>query len=97
MTALTCEPALLHNNCMYMVDFTFAKPLVLIGVICATWSASLSNMIGGSKVLQAVAEDILFGPFLNFINRGTINNNPISAVITTFFWVELVFLMGGLN
>ena len=97
LTALTCEPALLHNNCMYMVDFTFAKPLVLIGVICATWSASLSNMIGGSKVLQAVAEDILFGPFLNFINRGTINNNPISAVITTFFWVELVFLMGGLN
>merc|ERR1711962_1098069 len=97
LTALTCEPALLHNNCMYMVDFTFAKPLVLIGVICATWSASLSNMIGGSKVLQAVAEDILFGPFLNFINRGTINNNPIAAVITTFFWVELIFLMGGLN
>ena len=97
LTALTCEPALLHNDCMYMVDFTFAKPLVLVGVICATWSASLSNMIGGSRVLQAVAEDILFGPFLNFVNRGTNNNNPITAVIATFFWVELVFLMGGLN
>lgn len=97
LTALTCDPALLHNECMYMVDFTFWKPFVLVGVILATWSASLSNMIGGSRVLQAVAEDTLLGPFLTFINRGTVNNNPITAVIVTFGWVELVFLMGGLN
>jgi amino acid permease len=80
-----------------MVDFTFWKPFVLVGVILATWSASQSNMIGGSRVLQAVAEDIMFGPFLSFINKGTRNNNPITAVIATFVWVELVFLMGGLN
>ena len=28
-------------------------------------------------LLQAVAEDTIFGPFLSFINKGTINNNPI--------------------
>jgi hypothetical protein len=36
---------------MYMVEFTFWKPFVLVGVIFATCSASLSNMIGGSMVL----------------------------------------------
>ena len=97
LTALTCDPALLHNDCMYMVQFTLWKPFVLVGVILATWSASLSNMIGASRVLQAVAEDTIFGPFLSFINKGTINNNPITAVIATFFWIEICFLMGGLN
>lgn len=97
LTALTCDTTLLHNDCMYMVEFTFWKPFVLVGVILATWSASLSNMIGGSRVLQAVAEDTMFGPFLTFINKGTVKNNPITAVITTFCWVEVCFLMGGLN
>jgi len=97
LTAMTCNTNLLHFDCMYMVEFTFWKPFVLVGVILATWSASLSNMIGGSKVLQAVAEDTMFGPFLSFINKGTVRNNPITAVITTFSWVELCFLVGGLN
>jgi len=97
LTGLSCTPALLHNECMFMVDLVVWKPLVLLGVILATWSASLSNMIGGSKVLQAVAEDTLLGPFLSFINRGTVHNNPITAVLVTAGWVELVFLMGGLN
>lgn len=97
LTVLTCSPDLLHNDCMYMVDFTVWKPFVLVGVILATWSASMSNMIGASRVLQAVAEDTMFGPFLEFINRGTVSNNPITAVIATFCWVELCFLMGGLN
>jgi len=97
LTALTCDTNLLHNDCMYMVEFTFWKPFVLVGVILATWSASLSNMVGGSRVLQALAEDTMFGPFLTFINKGTVKNNPITAVIATFFWVELCFLVGGLN
>ena len=39
----------------------------------------------------------MFGPFLTFINKGTVKNNPITAVITTFCWAEVCFLMGGLN
>ena len=77
LTSVTCDPGLLLNDCMYMVQFTAWRPLVLVGVVLATWSASLSNMIGASRVLQAVAEDTIFGPFLSFINKGTINNNPI--------------------
>ena len=97
LTSLTCSPSLLHNDCMYMVEFTFWKPFVLVGVILATWSASLSNLIGGSRVLQAMAQDIMFGPFLSFINKGTVNQNPIAAVLTTAVWVQVTFLVGGLN
>ena len=41
-----------------MPQFTFLKPLVLVGVVLATWSASLSNMIGASRVLQVSRQDI---------------------------------------
>ncbi len=72
-----------------MVHFTFWKWLVLIGVIFATWSASLSNLIGASRVLQAVAEDTMFGPFLHFILKGKISNNPIVSVLTTSLLVQV--------
>jgi len=97
LTALTCNPTLLHQNCMYMVDLTFWKWFVLLGVVLATWSASLSNLIGASRVLQAVAEDTMFGPFLHFILKGTFSNNPIASVALTSILVQIVFFMGGLN
>lgn len=97
LTALTCNLPLLHHDCMYMVQFTFWKEFVLIGVILATWSASLSNLIGGSRILQAVAKDTMFGPFLTFITRGTVGSNPISAVISTSFFIQICFFIGGLN
>ena len=74
---------------MYMVQFTFWKWLVFVGVVLATWSASLSNLIGASRVLQAVAEDTMFGPFLYFILKGKIKNNPVLAVLTTSLLVQV--------
>ena len=43
---------------------------------------------------QAVAEDTIFGPFLEFVNKGTVRNNPISAVIATCGFIQLCFLIG---
>ena len=40
-------------------------------------------------MLQAVAEDTMFGPFLSFVTRGTFKDNPVSAVIATFLLVEV--------
>jgi len=97
LTALTCDKALLLNDCLYMIQFTWWKGFILIGVILATWSASLSNLIGGSRVLDAIAKDTMFGPFLHFVTKGTFKNNPIVAVIITSVIVQLFFFIGGLN
>ena len=32
-----------------------------------------------SRVLEAVAKDVLFGPFLRFIIQGSVNDNPVTA------------------
>ena len=69
LTALTCDPNLLLYDCNYLSTISIWTPVVAIGVLLATFSASLNNMIGGSRVLVAVAKDVLFGPFLQYINK----------------------------
>ena len=69
LTAITCDPTLLFHDCNYMSTISIWSPIVAIGVLLATFSASLNNIIGGSRVLEAVAKDVLFGPFLTYINK----------------------------
>ena len=72
LTALTCDSTLLLHDCNYMSKISIWSPIVAMGVLLATFSASLNNMIGGSRVLEAVAKDVLFGPFLTYINKVSI-------------------------
>ena len=69
ITALTCEPLILLHDCNYMSSLSLWPPIVAIGVLLATFSASLNNLIGASRVLEAVAKDVVFGPFLDFVNK----------------------------
>ena len=62
---------------------TNSKKSILYFSKVATFCASLSGLIGASRVLQAVAKDTMFGPFLEFILKGTVGDNPIAAVIFT--------------
>ena len=67
------------------------------GIILATWSASISNLIGASRVVFAVALDKIFGPVLNIVARGSYKDNPILAVLITGSLIQLCFLIGSLN
>jgi potassium/chloride transporter 9 len=53
--------------------------------------------MGASRVMEAVAKDILFGPFLAFVAQGTVGDNPVAAVLVTWVFVEFFLLMGALN
>lgn len=64
------------------------------GIILATWSAAISNLIGASRVVFAVALDKIFGPVLNIVARGSYKDNPILAVLITGSLIQLCFLIG---
>ncbi|GFY55136.1 solute carrier family 12 member 9 [Trichonephila inaurata madagascariensis] len=79
LTAATCSDVLIKNNFLYMQYINLYPPLVALGLFCATLSASLSNLIGSSRVLEALAKDEIF------------------AVVTAWFLVQLILLIGSLN
>ena len=97
MTALTCDQTLLLYDCIYMIRFTWWKGFILIGIILATWSAAISNLIGASRVLFAVAKDKIFGQVLTVVSRGSYKDNPILSVVITFILVQFCFLIGNYN
>lgn len=80
-----------------MQYINFWPPFVAIGIFAATLSAALSNMIGASRVLEALAKDKLFGKLLNPIMRYSRPGNPIAAVLFTWFTVQCIILINKLN
>ncbi|XP_050451259.1 solute carrier family 12 member 9 [Cataglyphis hispanica] len=97
LTAATTSRFLLQNNFIYMMPINIWPPFVAVGILTATFSAGLSNLIGSSRVLEALAKDNVFGSGLNFIIQGTWRGNPIAAVLTSWVLVQTILLIGSLN
>ncbi|RWS26794.1 solute carrier family 12 member 9-like protein [Leptotrombidium deliense] len=97
LTAATCPRFLLQNNYSFMQDLNFEPVFVAIGLLAATLSASLSNLIGSSRVLQALAKDKLFGVLLHPILKFSRNQNPIAAVLFSWLIVQCILIIGSLN
>lgn len=97
LSAATCSRFLLANNFAFMTGVSLWPPSVAIGLLTATFSASLSNLIGASRVLEALAKDNVFGGALGWVVRGTRRGNPVVAVILSWLFVQLILLIGSLN
>ncbi|XP_077170109.1 solute carrier family 12 member 9 isoform X2 [Paroedura picta] len=97
MTGFTCERALLKGDYGFFRAINVWPPFVLIGIYAASLSASMSNLIGASRILHALAKDDLFGIVLAPAKRVSKGGNPWVAVLYTWALVQLVLLAGKLN
>lgn len=97
LSAASCSRELMQNNYLYMQFTNVWPPLVEIGISSATISAALTNLIGASRLLSAVAADRLFGWLLDPIKKANIKGNPIGSVLMTWFIIQLMLLIGSLN
>ncbi|BES92553.1 Cation chloride cotransporter [Nesidiocoris tenuis] len=97
LSAAACSRLLLTNNFMYMMPINIFPAFITIGVLTATFSASLSNLIGSSRVLEALAKDNIYGRILKGITAGVHNGNPVAAVITSWALIQLMLFYDSLN
>lgn len=97
-SAFTCNRPLLLHNYNYLQYINAVPELITCGVFAATLSASLSNLIGASRVLQALAKDRLFSgvlhPFTWTVGK---NQEPLPAVLFSWAVVQLTLFTGQLN
>ncbi|XP_019848754.1 PREDICTED: solute carrier family 12 member 9-like [Amphimedon queenslandica] len=98
LTAFTCEYEMLINNYNYLQYINIRPWLITVGVFAATLSAALSNLIGASRVLYALAKDRLFSgilhPFTWTVGK---KKEPIVSVLLCWFLVQCTLFIGKLN
>ncbi|KAM5164279.1 solute carrier family 12 member 9-like [Mantella aurantiaca] len=97
MISCTCDRTLLQNDYSFLRDIDICQPLVTIGIYCSTLSASMSNLIGASRILYAMAKDKLFGILLIPAKMTSRGGNPWVSVIMSWFLVQMVLFAGKLN
>jgi amino acid transporter/phosphate uptake regulator len=85
----------LVNDKNFIMKIAIWAPLVIAGIWGATLSSALGGILGGPRILQAVALDRIVPAFLG---KGTgASNEPRNALILTFVIAEIGILIGELN
>lgn len=97
LVACSCDRVLLQRDYSFLRDINIWGPLVIIGVYSSTLSAAMSNLIGASRILFALARDDIFGKALCIAKKTSHSGNPWVSVLLSWFGVQLVLFAGKLN
>uniref|UniRef100_A0A1A8ITC4 Solute carrier family 12 member 9 n=1 Tax=Nothobranchius kuhntae TaxID=321403 RepID=A0A1A8ITC4_NOTKU len=97
LVACSCDRVLLQRDYSFLGDINVWHPFVIIGVYSSTLSAAMSNLIGASRILYALAKDDLFGKVFSIAKRTSRGGNPWLSVLISWFLVQLVLFSGKLN
>ncbi|MBA7572760.1 hypothetical protein ES708_14546 [subsurface metagenome] len=96
LAAKYISPSELRANQMAFVDNAYWGPIVLAGMLAATFSSALGSMVGAPRVLQALAEQKTV-PYHSVFAAKSSNNEPRNAIIFTGIIIEIAIIMGNLN
>ncbi|MFC1539180.1 amino acid permease [Candidatus Latescibacterota bacterium] len=90
------SPGELRTNQMALVDNALWSPIVVAGVLAATFSSALGCMVGAPRILQALAENKSF-PYYSFFSKKASNNEPRNAIVFTGLIIIFAIIFGNLN
>nr|XP_014346148.1 PREDICTED: solute carrier family 12 member 9 isoform X2 [Latimeria chalumnae] len=97
MISFTCDRVLLQEDYGFFRNINVWPPFVIIGIYSTSLSASMSTLIGASRILHALAKDDLFGVVLAPAKISSKGGNPWVAVLYTWVLVQVVLFAGKLN
>lgn len=94
--SLLGSPEQLHDTKhIFAVENALWGPIVLVGMIAACLSATLSSLVASPRVLQALAASRLV-PFRSFLAKEN-NGDPRNATVVTGMLVFVALVLGDFN
>ncbi len=86
----------LLNDYYIMVEKAYIGPLILAGILGATFSSALASIVGSSRILFAMGEHKVL-PFSDFLAGQSKNGQPRNAMLVTGVLIFATLLLRNLN
>ncbi len=96
--AMRADTDSLLNDPLVMRDISFWGDAILVGVWGATLSSAVGSILGAPRVLQALAKDQILPSFLNWLGKGSgEDDTPRLGTIFTMVIALIAVWFGDLN
>lgn len=79
-----------------IVEKAYIGPLIIAGILGATFSSALASIVGSSRILFAMGEHKVI-PFSGFLAGQSANGQPRNAMLVTGILIFLTLLLRNLN
>ncbi len=92
----SASPDELMTNFMVMIERSYYGPLVLAGLLAATFSQALNSIVGATRILQAMGEHNIL-PGGNWFSKKAATGEPRNAILMTGVIVVLGLFLRDLD
>ncbi len=86
----------LISNYNIIIEKSYFGPLIIAGVLGATFSSALASIVGSSRILFAMGEHKVL-PYSNFLAGQSANGQPRNAMMVTGIMIFATMLLRDLN
>ncbi len=86
----------LINNYYIIIEKAYFGPLVIAGILGATFSSALASIVGSSRILFAMGEHRVL-PYSKFLAGQSANGQPRNAMLVTGIMIFVTMLLRDLN
>jgi amino acid transporter len=86
----------LLTNYYVIVDKAYIGPLIIAGILGATFSSALASIVGSSRILFAMGEHKVL-PYSKFLAGQSVNGQPRNAMIVTGILIFATMLLRNIN
>ena len=94
--ARTASEEELLNNYNIIIEKAYYGPLIIAGVLGATFSSALASIVGSSRILYAMGEHQVL-PYSKFLAGQSANGQPRNAMIVTGVLIFGTMLLRNIN
>ncbi|MBD0776331.1 Na-K-Cl cotransporter [Maribacter sp. ANRC-HE7] len=94
--ARTATEQELISNYNIIVEKSYVGPLIVAGILGATFSSALASLVGSSRILFAMGEHRVL-PYGDFLSGKSTNGQPRNAMVVTGVIIFATMLLRDLN